>query len=144
MTRLIDLIFYVAYLRIKKNESSHTPSSVIANITLIGMGVHGLLFFNGLLSLIGVLLDIKLFKIFFVGIICGIPVIFFNAVITIVASYFYYVRSGRYLNYPNLYPEINNKNLDEYDQKYLLIPAVISIVVLLAGLILPGVILRGI
>ncbi|WP_143872009.1 hypothetical protein [Catenovulum sediminis] len=144
MIRLLDLMFYVGYLRIKKNENKYASSTLIAHITLIGMGVHGLLFFNGSFSLIGVVMDVPMADIFMGGNIFGVPNVFLSAIATMIAYYFYSVRNKRYLKYPQMYPEINEKNLDKYDQKYLVTPAVIGILVLFAGIFLPFILHRGV
>ncbi len=144
MTRLLDLMFYVGYLRVKKNENRHTSPTLLAHITLLGMGIHGFLFFTGFFCLIGVVLDLPLFSLFMIGSTFGIPILFVNYLLTMIAYYFYSIRSKRFLKYPQMYPEINNKNLDKYDQKYLLTPAVIAMLIFFAGMFLPFLLHRGV
>lgn len=118
-------MFYVAYLRAKKNGGNF-----LVTTTLLGLCVIGLTFFTALLLLIGVTFDIGIMKLLITETEIGAPMVFIGPLITLSIFLNLSVRNNSYQNYKTKYPDISLENLDTYDRKYLLTPAVSSTILL--------------
>tara|TARA_B100001057_G_C22579046_1_gene844239 strand:- start:228 stop:647 length:420 start_codon:yes stop_codon:yes gene_type:complete len=123
MTKYLELMFYVAYLKVKKNGDGFLVASA-----LIGLCVTGFFFVTSLLFLMGVIFDIGFMELMIYKTELGAPMLFIGPLVTLFIFYMVCLKDKSYLGYGDKYPEISMDNLDKYDQKYLLIPAVSSLV----------------
>ena len=129
MIRFLELIFYIMYLSYKnkdkrKNMEKHEVSFV--GTALLGLSLMGTLFLNGVFLLFGVVFDIGILKFLVAFPEYGTPLVLVAPLVTGVFFYNFSVRGGKYLEYPQRYPEVTTENLRRYDQNYLMLPVVFS------------------
>jgi hypothetical protein len=139
MTRFLELMFYVSYLRIKKNGDGFLVAS-----TLLGLCITGFLFLTAVLFLVGVVFDIKIITFMTYRPDIGTPLFFLGPIVTVVFFYNLSVKNNRYLSYGEKYPEVKPENLDEYDKRYMLSPAVFSLVLFFISIYLTFELGRGV
>ena len=136
MNRFLELIFYVGYLRIEKSESEQASHWYLLISTLLHTALLGFLFLNALIIFIGIAFNIPLFKLVIIGLYFEIPTIIVAPLVSILFYYFLSIRNNKYLDYKIKYIEVTKQNLYKYVQKYVLLPYMVSLMLLLISVYL--------